>query len=256
LLALLRAREGSIRVPRQDAVRLLGLGAVGFGVYQIFWSTALRSIPAGDSALLVTATPVLTALLAVAAGSDLLTKPKLVGAIVSFLGVAVVIAGGPGLSIGASLAGDGLTLLAAGCFALYTAFGAAMLARHSPLRTTTWAVIGGCIVMAPIGLGQAATTDWTAVSVAAWLGFLYSAVFPAALSNVVVFRAIRVLGPTRISAYQFLVPFFALVLGALFLSEPIGLGQLAGGAVIVLGVVLARTSTSRLRRVLGIVSAG
>jgi drug/metabolite transporter (DMT)-like permease len=57
---------------------------------------------------------------------------------------------------------------------------------------------------------------------------------------VFVFNAIRFLGPTRVTASQFLVPAGAVVLGAVFLSEPVGIAQVAGGAIIVLGVWLTR----------------
>ena len=58
------------------------------------------------------------------------------------------------------------------------------------------------------------------------------------------FHAIRLLGPTRITAYQFLVPFIAVLLGAAFLQEPIRGAQIAGGAVIVAGVALTRAGAS------------
>ena len=68
LLFALRWREGSFGWPGRDALAIMGLGALGFGVYQILWSVALQDIPAGDSALLIAATPVFTALLAVVSG--------------------------------------------------------------------------------------------------------------------------------------------------------------------------------------------
>lgn len=245
LLVLLRWREGDIRPPRGDTTSVLFLGALGFGVYQMLWTTGLRSIPAGDSALIIAATPVLTALLAVVAGSDSLTLPKLLGAAVSFAGVAIVIAAGPGLgsagAFGAVGIGDLMTLTAAACFAIYTSWGAPILRRHSPLRTTTWAVVAGAVVLTPLGLVEASTTSWQSVTPGAWAGLLYSAAIPAGVANVVVFHAIRLLGPTRITAYQFLVPFIAVLLGAAFLSEPIRAEQIVGGAVIVAGVVLTRS---------------
>jgi drug/metabolite transporter (DMT)-like permease len=252
LLAALRIREGSTRPPAGDALAIIGLGALGFGVYQVIWSTALLSIPAGDSALLIAATPVMTALLAVIAGSDVLTRVKLAGGLLSFAGVAIVVLAGPGLGLGlgggagggAVLVGDVLTLGAALCWSIYTAFGAPHLRRHSPLRTTAWAMVGGCLVLAAPGLWQAASADWAHVSGAAWGGLLYSAFLPAGIANVLVFNAIRLLGPTRITAYQFLVPFIAVVLGALLLQEPIRAAQVAGGAVIVGGVALTRARPS------------
>jgi drug/metabolite transporter (DMT)-like permease len=97
LLTVLRIREGSIWLPRRDTFLILGLGALSFGVYQIAWSTSLQWIPAGDSALLIAATPVLTALIAVVAGSDVLTRLKVAGGLLSFAGVGIVVAAGPGL---------------------------------------------------------------------------------------------------------------------------------------------------------------
>ena len=86
LLVLLRLREGAIRLPRGDVVPILLLGVIGFGCYQILWPVALQTIPAGDSALLIAATPVMTALLAMATGADTPNAIKLVGAFVSFAG--------------------------------------------------------------------------------------------------------------------------------------------------------------------------
>src|SRR5262245_48571391 len=68
LLAIMRWRDGSFGWPGRDALAIMALGGLGFGVYQILWATALQSIPAGDSALLIAATPVITALLAVRIG--------------------------------------------------------------------------------------------------------------------------------------------------------------------------------------------
>jgi drug/metabolite transporter (DMT)-like permease len=247
LLVALRIREGSIALPRSDILPILGLGALGFGVYQVAWATALQWIPAGDSALLVASTPIFTALFAVLAGSDVLSRRKLGGIVVSFAGVAIVVAFGPGLGrglaggpLGVELLGDVLTLFAATCWSIYTAFGSPILRRHSPLKTTAWAMVGGCLVLAGPGLVQLGGASLDAVSPAAWGGLLYSALIPAGLSNVLIFNAIRLLGPTRITNFQFLVPFIAVVLGFVLLAEPIRLEQLVGGAVIVLGVAVAR----------------
>ncbi len=235
-----RWREGSLGLPGRDVIPVLGLGALGFGMYQILWSIALQDIPAGDSALLIASTPVMTALLAVYSRADTLTPGKLVGSLISFAGVAVIVASGAGLAF-TSLVGDALTLLAALCWSIYTAFGAPILRRHSALRTTAWAMVGGSLVLAVPGTAQAIGMDWTTVDASAWAGLAFSAFIPAGIANVIVFSAIRLLGPTRITAYQFLVPFIAVLMAAAFLSEPIRIEQLLGGAVIVLGVVLTRS---------------
>jgi drug/metabolite transporter (DMT)-like permease len=244
LLLLLRWREGGIRLPRGDLLPILLLGVIGFGCYQILWPVALQTIPAGDSALLIAATPVMTALLAMAIGADTPNTVKIIGAFISFAGVALVIGAGQGLDLGTSLVGDGLTLLAAGCWAVYTVFGARILRRHSPLVTTTWAIIAGTVFVAPLGIAQLVAADVSGgladVGVPVLLALLYSGTLAAGFANVIVFHGVKLLGPTRVTALQFLVPALAVVMAAIFLGEPIRPIQVVGGAIILGGVALLR----------------
>ena len=85
------------------------------------------------------------------------------------------------------------------------------------------------------------------------LAILYSGILAAGTANVVIFHAIKLVGPTRITALQSLVPAMAVVLAAIFLGEPIRVGQVLGGIVIVAGVAILRRGTlpgmGRLRSV-------
>lgn len=240
LLALLRWREGAIRLPRPDTLQIALLGIIGFGCYQIIWPIALQSIPAGDSALLIATAPALTALLALATGADAPNPVKLVGALVSFVGVAIVIGAGQGLNLGASLGGDLLTVGAALCWAIYTVFAAGILRRHSPLMATTWAIVAGTLFMAPVGIAQLATTDLSQFGLPVLLAIVYAGTLAAGFANVVVFHGLKLLGPTRVAAFQALVPALAVVLAAIFLGEAIRPVQVIGGAVILVGVALVR----------------
>ncbi len=250
LLAIMRWSEGAIVTPGRDTIRILILGGLGFGLYQILWTTGLQSIPAGDSALIIASTPVLVAVLAVVSGADTLTPLKFAGAAISFLGVVVVIAAGVGISFSGSGVGSALTLAAAACWASYTAFAAPVLRRHSPLMLTTWATIGGTVVLAPPGLVQllapgAVGPDQAARAVPLLLAIAYSGVLAAALSNVIVFNGVRLLGPTRVITLQSFVPAMAVVLAFIVLHEPIRPAQVLGGAIIVAGVALTRRAAYR-----------
>ncbi len=251
LMVLLRWREGSIGMPRRDLATMLFLGGLGFGLYQMLWTTGLTTVAAGDSALIIAATPVLVAVLAVVAGSDVLTPLKLAGVLISFAGVAIVIASGPGLSIGGSLVGEAITFGAAVLWSIYTAFGAPLLQRHSPLRATAWATVAGTVVLAPVGMAQLANVQPAAYTMEVGGAILYSGFLAAGISNVVVQHGVKVIGPTRTSALQFLVPALAVVLAAFFLSEPIRPGQIIGGLVIVAGIVLLRVSGRRIVQAFG-----
>jgi drug/metabolite transporter (DMT)-like permease len=248
LFGLLRWREGSVGLPRRDRLAIMGFGALGFGVYQILWTTGLSMIPAGDSALLIAATPVFVALVAVIAHTDVLTPTKLGGVLVSFAGVALVIASGQGLALNGSLFGEVITLAATICWAIYTGFASPYLWRYSPLRATAWASLAGTLVLAPIGLVQLGGVDVATLEPAVLLAILYSGFLSSGVSNVIVMNGVKIVGPTRTAALQFLVPALAVVLAAVFLDEPIRAGQIVGGAVIVVGVLLTRWQPRRASR--------
>ena len=76
------------------------------------------------------------------------------------------------------------------------------------------------------------------------LALAFSGLLAVALSQVLVMRAIPVLGPIRFANIQFLMPPLAVVMGALALGEPIRPGEIAGGVVIVCGVLLSRRDAS------------
>ncbi len=241
LLAALRWREGSVGLPRRDVLPLMLLGLAGFGLYQDLWATALGQTTASNSALITAATPVSTMLIAAAVGSDTLSPAKLIGAFIGFSGVVAVVAATHGFGFTGASAGDLMTLCATVSWACYVAFGAPVLRRHSPLRTATWAIGFGCLGMLPFAAWQAASFDASRIHVGTVGLFLFCALITAAAANVVMFAAVKVLGPTRAMLFQFLVPAFAVGMAALFLGEAIVVGQIGGGAVIVLGILVARS---------------
>ena len=245
LLAICRWREGSIAIPRREVLPLAGLGFLGFGVYQMLWSTALASTSVGNSALLIGSTPVFTALVAAVIGVDRLDRVKVLGVAIAFGGVAIV-AASHGLTFGSGAIGDLLTLVAAIAWAFYVSLGAGVLRRFSPLRATAWTVTFGALFLAPIGLWQLSGVDLAQVGPGQIGAIAYSGLLSSALGNVVVFWGISLLGPTRITNLQFLPPALAIVFAAIFLGDPILAGQVLGGAIIITGVLVARRS--RIRR--------
>jgi drug/metabolite transporter (DMT)-like permease len=71
---------------------------------------------------------------------------------------------------------------------------------------------------------------------------VFCALLAAAAANVVMFEAVKILGPTRTMLFQFLIPAFAVALAAILLGESIVVGQILGGSVIVLGILVSRST--------------
>jgi drug/metabolite transporter (DMT)-like permease len=60
-----------------------------------------------------------------------------------------------------------------------------------------------------------------------------------AAAYVLYFRLIAAIGPARAISVTFLIPAFAILLGALFLGEELTARMLAGAAVVLVGTALA-----------------
>jgi len=210
---------------------------MGFGIYQVLWATGLTVTTAGTSALIVATTPIWTALVAIAIRTETAHPARFSGAVIGFAGVVLVVAA-RGLDLAAAGAGDLATLAAAVCWGSYLALSAPLLATFSPLRLTTWAILAGTVVMAVPGSVQLADAGTAWLTPAALLAIAYSGIVAGGLANVVIFRAIAVVGPSRVANLQLLVPALTVALAAGALGEPILAGQVFGGAVIVAGILV------------------
>jgi drug/metabolite transporter (DMT)-like permease len=110
--------------------------------------------------------------------------------------------------------------------------------------TTTWAIMAGTLFIAPFGIGQlvaaGASGGLADIGPPIVLAIIYSGTLAAGFANVVILHGVKLLGPTRVNALQFLVPALAVAMAAIFLGEPIRPIQIVGGAVILAGVGLLR----------------
>ena len=100
----------------------------------------------------------------------------------------------------------------------------------------TGSMIAGALVLLPFAVADPPTTAPGATAVAALLAL---AVVPTFLGQLLLFRMLRLFGSRRMSLVTFLMPGFAVVYGAVLLSEPITAASLGGLGLILAGVILA-----------------
>jgi drug/metabolite transporter (DMT)-like permease len=245
LLVVLRWREGSVGIPRREILPMIGLGVVGFGIYQDLWTTALSHTTASNSALITAAAPIWTMVIATAIGTDALTRSKLAGMLVSVAGTVLVVGATHGFGFAGASAGDLMTLLATVCWGGYVALGAPVLSRLSPLRMTTWTMGFGIVGLLPVALWQLPRLDTGSIGPGVVIVLIYSSVLGASLANVALIGTTRTLGPTRTMSFMFLIPALVVVGAAIFLHESIVPGQVVGGILVVLGIAVSRSARLR-----------
>jgi drug/metabolite transporter (DMT)-like permease len=236
LFLVVRLLEPGVRTPRPVALRLMGLGVVGNTLYQAAFITGLSHTTAGNSALLIASTPVVTAILGALLGVDRITRAVGWSIVVGTLGVILVVLAGEVHFSAATLSGDLLTMLAVFFWALFTHGVRGVGANTSPLQASMLTTVGGTPGLLVLGLPAVVRQDWGAVSLATWGAILYSALLSIVFCYVLWYRSVHLIGANRTALWGLTTPFFALATAALMLGERPAPMQLVG-ALFILGSV-------------------
>lgn len=233
-------RERTLRVERRDAVLLLGFVALAMFVNQISFATSAKLTSASMLALLFGTLPIFVGIMGWKLGSDRPHSRHWIAAGVSFAGVALVASGAQG-GLSGDLGGILIGLVAPITWAYYSVVVAPLMQRYSPYRISA---VVGLAAMLPLFAAAApslADEDWSSITPLAWGAFLYSMLLSFVVTNVLWFTAIERVGPNRSSVYANLQPFLGALFAVVVLSETLGILQAIGGAVIAVGIILARS---------------
>ena len=227
------------RLSWRDWTGIAALGFVGHFVYQLLFISGLNRTSAANTSLEIGATPVFVALMTAAVGHEHISRRRWAGTVLSAFGIYLVVGRGAAVTR-ASLAGDLTMLGAVLCWSAATVASRPLLARHSPMRVTGFAMSFGAVLYAIATWGELQHLPLSAVSASAWLSLAGSAILALFAAYLIWFTAVQKLGNTRTSVYSNLVPLVGISVAWLWLGEPIGWVKVAGAAAILSGVALAR----------------
>lgn len=246
LLAWLRASGGAARLQSLSARQWVGLaaaGAVGVFGYAVFFMLGLARVPAGRAALVVTISPVLTALIAAWWFGERLNRKIAAGMAMATLGAAVVITHGrPWLLVTGGVGfGELLLLGCAATWVIYTLMGRRLLAGIEPLGTTTVTAGFGLLMLVAASLlfeapGALAAPLHAGPQV--WSALAFLAAGATVLAYAWYFEGVAALGAGAAASYISLVPVFGVLFAALWLGEQVDASILFGGALAVGGMAV------------------
>ncbi len=235
--------ERSYRVGgRRDLGLLLLAAAVGIVLNQVSYVYSVKLTNATTVALILGSTPIFAALGAFAVGLERATARFWTAATASFAGVALVAAGGSAGSVSFDVVGDLLAVATAATWAGYSILVAPLMRRYSPYRISAIVLVAGCVPLLVLASGQIASQDFGSLGALAWAAIVFATLGPLVLTNVLWFRAVHVVGPSRATLFANIQPFLAAIFALVILSEQLTRLQAAGGFAIAAGIVLARGS--------------
>ena len=235
--------SGPFWAPFQEhAVRLIGLGVLGYVLYQVCFVVGVNHTTAGSAALIMASAPMWTALISRLGGYEQLGRLSWLGLFVSMAGTGLVVAAGSDtVALGAgSLFGNAVMVVGAVLWGAYTALNKPVVDEIPPVTATFFGILVALPLLAAIGAPYASGVAWGEVDAWVWLAIVFSGGLSTGIAFVIWNTAVKTVGASNTAVYNNLVPFIALGAGVLFLGESVNLTQLAGGGFIIAGLLLVR----------------
>jgi drug/metabolite transporter (DMT)-like permease len=233
------ARERLRALTRRDWIELFFLGSIGTFLYQFCFVASVKRTSVANGSLIIGVSPIVIAILSAIAGHERIRPVRWLGIAVAMLGLYLVVGRGVDMSA-QTFRGDLLMMAGVICWAVYSVASQPILKRHSPLIVIALTFSFGAtlyvLAMTPVLIA----TDWSAVSGFSWLMMLTSALLALNLSYWIWYTGLKRLGGSRTSVYSYLTPVVAMVVAAVWLSEPIAANQLAGAGAILAGLLITR----------------
>jgi drug/metabolite transporter (DMT)-like permease len=228
-----------MRLPaKEDLGRIVLAGLLGITIYHLALNFGERTVESGAAALLISLSPVITALLSTRFLGERLAVWGWVGIGISFLG-GIVVAFGEGAG-GFSLdPGALLILVATVSTSLYFLVSKPGLKKYSATEFTSYAIWAGTIPM--LVFAPSLFTQMQTAPAAATISGVYLGIFPGAIAYVLWGYGLSKMPASRVSAFLYLQPVNAAVIAWFWLGEVPALGVLIGGVISIAGVILVNT---------------
>jgi drug/metabolite transporter (DMT)-like permease len=253
LLAVLAvAAPGRLRVTWREVPFLAVFGIVGVALTQFLYYVAIGRMPVGIALVFEMTAPVFIALYVWLVRREKVRSRLWLALLLSLSGLVLV---AQVWQDGGSLdpVGVGAALIAALCLATYYLMGERGTVTRDPVALTCWSFVAAALFWAaaapwwqfdasvlaepvPVSIGTLELPLWVLV---AWIVVL-GAMVPFALS----IAALRHLHPTAAGLVATVEPVFASIVAWLWLEQVLTGWQVAGGVVVLTGIVLAQTARS------------
>jgi drug/metabolite transporter (DMT)-like permease len=233
---------------RRDIAAIAVYGVLWLAVYSVALNAAERIVDAGTAALLVNTGPVLVAILAGLFLREGFPRSLFVGCAVAFVGCGLI---GFATSQSRTNAGVGIALLALAVVSYSTAVVVQkpVLARVPAFQVTWIGVVAATIVCLPFAptlateVSRAMAGPIAPIAPIAWT--VYLGAFPTAVGFAMWSFALGRTSAGRMGTLTYLSPVVAVLLSWGLLGESPPLLALAGGAVCLVGVYIARRQSVR-----------
>ncbi len=237
IITLLLEGRKALRIDKKDLWVLIVMALTGVTLQYIVQFVAMTYTTVTNTALLINMGTFFVIIPSALLLKEKLTIDNWIGVAIAFLG-AVLVATRGNLSFTPNLFGDGLVLICAAMWAIYILVGNRLAGKYSVLAQLNYIFLIGFVCLIPVYL-VTPHHPLGEISMLTWECLLYLALICSVVAYFIFNDSIIKLGPSKTAIYQYLEPFFAIVMAILILSEPLTVLVATGAALILTGIAMA-----------------
>jgi drug/metabolite transporter (DMT)-like permease len=237
-------RNKKSHIPLKELPLLSILGLTGVTLLYVFQFVGIKYTNASTSAVLINTNVIFIALLSALLLKETLSKKRITGISLSFLGVIIIVLSNlqhEQFNLNnIFFFGSILILLSAFCWAVYSIVGKQLLKTYDALTVTTYAFGLGTLFYIPIIFTDINSTIVN-LSIKGWLAIFYLALLCSAFGYIGWYYALKKIDASKAAVFLNLIPLFAILM-SFFLGENISIIFLIGATLIIYGVYLTQKS--------------
>ncbi len=239
LLLITLALEGrkAFRIAWKDLPVLVMMALTGVTLQYIVQFVAMTYTSVTNTALLINMGTFFVIIPSALFLREKLTVDNWLGVAIAFLGAALVATKGS-FAFTPNLIGDGLVLICAVMWAVYILIGNKLAGKYSVLSQLNYIFIIGFVGLIPVYF-LTPHHPFGGFSPLTWASLFYLAIVCSVIAYFFFNDAIIKLGPSKAAIYQYLEPFFAIILAIALLGEPLTTAIALGAVFIVTGIAMA-----------------
>lgn len=225
-------------LPIKEEILFCLLGVNGISLYYWTENLALKYTYASNVALIASAIPIFTALIAhFMSNNEKLTINMLLGFIIAIIGISIVVYNGKVLKLNPK--GDLMAIISSILFSIYSILIKKVNDKYSQLFIVRKIFFYGIMTMLPILLASKVILfKMPKLNSNIILNLLYLSIFASVLCFLMWNKAINIIGSIKTTNYIYFIPLITMISSNVILNENISKLMLLGGVLILVGVYI------------------
>jgi len=234
---LAAARFGSAMIPRRsDLPRLVICALLGVAINQGLFLVGLSRSTPMHAGIVMALIPVITFVVAAAAGQESFSPVRLAGVLVALAGIGPLLLSGFLGTLGAHASGNLLMAANAIAYSLFLVLAKPLMRRYPPLVVTAWAYLLSLVALPFFAAGERLLPD--PGNPTAWWSLAYILVFPTVVTYLLNIFALARLRASTIAVYVYAQPIVTGLASWLVFAERPSAAMVFAAAALFLGVWL------------------